>query len=94
MPRSIWLWMLVDELVNNFNKYSSFHYVPSDLICVGKSISEWYILGVHWINMVIPMYVAIGRNPLNGCQIQNSCDAISQVMMQLKLVKLEAAYDR
>ena len=38
--------------------------------------------------------MAIDHKPVNGCKIQNSCGAISQVMMQLKLVKSEADEDR
>ena len=40
------------------------------------------------------MYGAIYRNPVNGCEIQNSCDSRSCVMMQLKLLKSEADNDR
>ena len=40
--------------------------------------------------MGLPVYVEIDRKPVNGCEIQNSCDARSQVIMQFKLVKLEA----
>ena len=90
MPHSIWRCMLVDDFVKNFNKYQALHYVPSYLICVDDSMSRWYGLGGHWIDMGISMYVAIDHKPVNGCEIQNSCDAISQVMMQLKLVKSEA----
>ena len=94
MPRSTRRCMLVNDFVNNFNKYWASYYVPSDLIYVDKSMPKWYVLGEHWINMVLPMYVAIERRPVNGCEIQNSCDSRSQVMMQLKLVKSEADEDR
>ena len=40
------------------------------------------------------MYVLIDRKSVNGCETQNSCDSISQLMMQLKLVKSEADEDR
>ena len=36
------------------------------------------------------MYVAIERKPEDGCEIQNSCDGVSGIMMQLKLVKTQA----
>ena len=86
--------MLVDDFVKNFNKYRTSHYVPSDLIYVDESMSKWYGLGGHWINMGLPMYVAIDHKPVNGCEIQNLCDARSQVIVQLKLVKSEADEDR
>ena len=86
--------MIVDDFVKNFNKYRASHYVPSDLICVEESMSKWYRLGGHWINMGLPMYATIDRKTVNVCEIQNSCDAIYQVMMQLKLVKLEDDKDR
>ena len=75
MPHLTWGWMLVDDFMKNFNKYQSWHYVPSDLICFDESMYKWYGLGGHWINMVLPMCVAIERKPVNGCEIQNSCDA-------------------
>jgi hypothetical protein len=43
--------------------------------------------GGHWINMGIPMYVAIDRKPENGCKIQNTACGQSGVMIRLKLVK-------
>ena len=73
MPHSIWRCMLVDDFVKNFNKYQALHYVPSYLICVDDSMSKWYGLGGHWINMGLPMYVAIDCKSVNGCEIQNSC---------------------
>jgi hypothetical protein len=50
-------------------------------------MSHWYGLGGHWNNMGLPMYVAIDRKPDNGCEIQNCCDGLTGIMMQLKLVK-------
>ena len=44
--------------------------------------------------MVIAMYVVIDRKPFNGYEIQNSCDARYQLIMQLKLEKLEADEDK
>ena len=43
--------------------------------------------------MRVPMYVEIGRKLANGCEIKNSCDSRSKVMMQLKLVMSEADED-
>ena len=65
MHHSTWRRIIVDEFVKNFNKYRALHYVPSYLICVDDSMSKWYGLGGHCINMGLPMYVAIEHNPVN-----------------------------
>lgn len=80
-------WMLVDDFVEAINKYRANHFNPSDMICVDESISRWYGHGGHWINIGLPMYIAIDRKPENGCEIQNSCCGRSGIMMRLKLVK-------
>ena len=41
--------------------------------------------------MGLPMYVAMDRKPEHGCEIQNCCDAMSGIMLRLKLVKSQAA---
>ena len=86
--------MLFGGFLKNFNKYWASHYVLSDLICVDESIYKCYCLGRNWIIMGLPMCVVIDNKPINGCEIQNSRDSRSQVMMQLKLVKSEADEDR
>ena len=50
-------------------------------------MSRWYGMGGFWINEGLPQYVAMERKPENGCEIQNSADGVSGVMMRLKLVK-------
>ena len=65
MTNSTWIWMLFGDFVKKFNKYSPLHYFPSGLICVDESMSKWYGLGGHCINMGLPMYVAIEHNPVN-----------------------------
>ena len=94
MTHSTWQWILVDAFVKNFNKYWASYYVPSDLIFVDESMSKWYGLGGHWINMELHIYMVIDHTPVNRCDIKKSCDAISQVTMQLKLLKLEDEEDR
>ena len=37
--------------------------------------------------MGLPHYVAMDRKPENGCELQNSADGVSGVMMRLKLAK-------
>jgi len=93
MSHEAWRWMLVDGFVDNINNHRATHYKASDLICVDESIARWYGLGGTWINMGLPMYVAIDRKPEDGCEIQNCCDGRSNVMMRLKLVKSKEEED-
>jgi hypothetical protein len=64
-------WMLVDDFVLNFNSHRESQVVPSWVLCVDESISRWYGQGGDWINLGLPMYVAIDRKPKNGCEIQD-----------------------
>ena len=82
-------WMLLRDLVDNFNEYRGSNFSLSDLLCADESISRWYGQGGHWINLGLPIYVAIDRKPENGCEIQNLADARAYVMLQLKLVEHE-----
>ena len=59
----------------------------SEWICVDESISLWYGIGGGWINIDLPMYIAIGRKPENGCEIQNSACGRSVWMLRLLIVK-------
>ena len=56
-------WKLVDDFVTNFNLHRATMFVPSDSICVDASISRWYGRGGEWINIGLPMYIAIERKP-------------------------------
>jgi Transposase IS4 len=80
-------WMLVDGHVERFNEHRERYFVPSERICVDESMAHWYGQGGHWINMGLPMYVAIDRKSENGCEIQNAACSQSGVMIWLKLVK-------
>ena len=91
MSHEEWRWSLVQDFVDNFNEHREAFYSASMLICADESISRWYGLGGNWINLGLPHYVAMDRKPENGCEIQNSCDGISGIMMRLKLVKSAAA---
>ena len=53
-----------------------------------ESISRWYGLGGGWINICLPMYIAIYRKPENGCEIQNSACGKSGVMLRLLIVNI------
>ncbi len=80
-------WQLVGNFINKINSHWSRFYYPSDLICVDKSFSWFCGYGGYWIRKGLPMYIVIDRNPENGCEIQNACDACSRIMMQHKVVK-------
>ena len=84
-------WMLVSDFVDRYNRHRARFFNPSSKICVDESISRWYGLGGHWINIGLPMYVAMDRKPEDGCEIQNACCGKSGIMMQLWLVKTAAA---
>jgi Transposase IS4 len=84
-------WLLIEDFIANFNEHRSQYFHPGWLICVDESMSRWYGLGGHWINMGLPMYVAIDRKPEDGMEIQNACCGHSNIMMQLKLVKTASA---
>ena len=87
MSHEKYRWLLVDGFVELFNDHREIFFEPSDMICADESISRWYGQGGHWINIGLPMYMAIDRKPENGCEIQNCCCGRSGIMMRLKLVK-------
>ena len=87
MPSSTYRWLLIDNFVDNFNKYWASNFTPLERICVNESMSRWYGLGGNWINMGLPQYVAIDHKPENSCEIQNVACARSGVIIWLKLVK-------
>ena len=80
-------WMIVDDFVMYFNDHRESMFIPSSHICVDESISRWYGLGGEWINIGLPMYVAIDRKPENGCKIKDAACGKSKIMIRLKLVK-------
>jgi hypothetical protein len=50
-------------------------------------MSRWYENGGDWINLGIPLYIAIDRKPENGGEIQDASCGKSGIMLQLKVVK-------
>ena len=50
-------------------------------------MSRWYGLRGGWINIGIPIYIAIDHKPENGCKIQNSACGNSGVMLRLLIFK-------
>lgn len=86
----------VDNFVLSINQHRTHYFMPSWVICVDESMSKWNGLGGSWINKGLPMFVAIDRKPEDGCEIQDACDGVCGIMMQLKLVKsaVEEAADK
>jgi hypothetical protein len=84
-------WLLIEDFVKNYNEHRRQFFHPGWLVCVDESMSRWYGLGGHWINIGLPMYVAMERKPEDGMEIQNACCAISGIMYQLKIVKTAEA---
>jgi len=58
-------WALVMNHQDRFNAWRASNFVPSDRICADESMSRWYGMGGHWINIGLPQYVAIDRKPGN-----------------------------
>ena len=87
MTHERWRWKLISDFVDQFNEHRATRFIPSDIVCIDESMSKWYGLGGGWINIGLPMYVAIDRKPVNGCEIQNVCCARSRIMMQIKIVE-------
>ena len=85
--------MLVDDHISNFNKNRDRNYHPSYFICVDESISRWYGIRGHWVNAGLAQYIVIDRNTENGCDIQNAADGVSDIMIQLQLVKTSSEED-
>ena len=80
-------WRLIDDMVLQFNSHRAENFVPSDRLCCDESISRWYDLGGTWINIGLPVYIAMDRKPESGCEIQNLACGASGVMLRLLLVK-------
>jgi Transposase IS4 len=91
MSTEAYRWMLVEDFVRNFNEHRASFFSPGWQVCVDESMSRWYGLGGHWINIGLPMYVAMDRKPEDGLEIQNACCAHSGIMFQIKLVKTAEA---
>ena len=78
--------MFIDDMVDISNQNGEDTFVPSALICVDDSISQWYRLGGQWINAGHHIYVAIDRKLESG-EIQNSTCGKSGTMVRLQIVK-------
>ena len=71
--------MLVDDHISNFNKNRASNYHSSDYICVDEYMYRLYGIGGHCINAGLTQYIAIDRNPENGCDIHNAADGFSGI---------------
>lgn len=87
MSSEAYRWKRVDDFVARINQHRAFYFLPSWLICCDESISKWNGLGGSWINISLPMFIAMDRKPEDGCEIQNSCCGFVGILMRLKLVK-------
>ena len=79
----------MDRFVIRFNEYFTDTVTPSELICGDKSMVHWYGQGGVWINLGLPMYVAIDRKSESGAEIQNSACGKNQIILRLKVWKSE-----
>lgn len=61
MSHAEYRWLLIDDIVNVFNKHSEYVFILSEGIYIGKSISRWFSLGIGWIHIGIPTYIVINR---------------------------------
>jgi hypothetical protein len=59
-------WSLVSDFAAAINHHRKSIAIPSEVICVDESISRWYGLGGHWIDIGLPNYVANNRNQRMG----------------------------
>ena len=74
-------WKLVEDFVTRFNEYFTQLFYTLDPLCDDKSILWWYIQGVHWINLGLPIYVATDSKLDNGTEIHNaSCGRLGIMM--------------
>ncbi|KAL3815427.1 hypothetical protein ACHAXA_009172 [Cyclostephanos tholiformis] len=83
-------WMLVDDFVDNINKYRARTFVPGGHLEADESMIRWYGVGGSFVDAGIPHYAAIKRKPDNGAEIQNLADVASGIMLRLKIVKSAA----
>ena len=77
--------------MDNYNERCKTYFNPSWHLCVDETIGRWYGLGGNWNNEGLPHYVSIKRKPEDGFEIQDCCDAMSGIMLRLRLVKSASA---
>ena len=55
--------MLINDMVDILNQHQEDNFITGDLMFTDKFILRWYGLRGHWINIGLPIYVAIDRKP-------------------------------
>jgi hypothetical protein len=80
--------MLVNNFIDNINKYRSRMFDPGDHLKANKMVIRWYGVRGAFVNAGLPMYLALKRRPDNGGEIQNLANVASGIMLHLKVVKL------
>ena len=71
MSSETYRWKLIDDFVKNSNDHCETMFIPSSRIYVDEYISRWYGLGGNWINIGLPMYIAIERKPENRLHLES-----------------------
>ena len=75
------------DFVQGFINHRRQYFHPINYIITNESFLEWLGLCGSYINVGLPMFVAMDKKPRVGCEIQDSADGDSGVMLQLSLVK-------
>jgi hypothetical protein len=76
----------MSDFVESINSHRPDYFSPPELLCVDESMSRWYGQGGHWIEHGQLQYVAIDREPENGCEFQNATCGSSGITIQLQVV--------
>ena len=80
--------MLVNNFIDNINKYRSRTFDPSNHLKADETVIRWYGVGGTFVDTGLPMCLALECKPDNGGKIQNLADVASGIMLHLKVVKL------
>ena len=67
-------------------------FIPLDQICIDKSILRLYGQGGRWINMELPMYIALDHKSESDWEMHNVVSSRS-IMIQLRLGKSVEVYE-
>ena len=78
-------WKLVDDFVKAINIHRGENFNPGWGICIDESMIRWYGMGGSWISEGLPHYSMIDRKPDNGCEIRDSCCAVTGIMCQIQV---------
>ena len=87
MSHTEYHWVLVDSFMGIFNEYRFQMVSMSHLICLYKSISQWYGNLSNWINLDLRMNIVICLKPVNWGGIHDIYFVVSGAMIILQIVK-------